>query len=77
MDFLLKCMKVLQLQFLSQGHRSLFDSAIGGELFSSEDESMDKPDKLVFVIEKKLYILFFLLCFVFLFLFHHVMALKF
>ncbi|EYC29676.1 hypothetical protein Y032_0006g3117 [Ancylostoma ceylanicum] len=29
----------------SQGHRSLFDSAIGGELFSSEDESLDKPEK--------------------------------
>ncbi|KIH68858.1 hypothetical protein ANCDUO_00801, partial [Ancylostoma duodenale] len=28
----------------SQGHRSLFDSAIGGELFSSEDESVDKPE---------------------------------
>ncbi|RCN52867.1 hypothetical protein ANCCAN_00862 [Ancylostoma caninum] len=31
----------------SQGHRSLFDSAIGGELFSSEDESLDKPEKHV------------------------------
>ncbi|VDO29777.1 unnamed protein product [Haemonchus placei] len=26
--------------------RSLFDSAIGGELFSSEDESVDKPGSL-------------------------------
>lgn len=31
----------------SQEPRSLFDSAIGGEMFSSEDESMDRPERRV------------------------------
>ncbi|KAK6757842.1 hypothetical protein RB195_015579 [Necator americanus] len=33
----------------SHEHRSLFDSAIGGELYSSEDESVDKPEKHVLI----------------------------
>ncbi|PIO72746.1 hypothetical protein TELCIR_05311, partial [Teladorsagia circumcincta] len=32
---------------LSQEPRSLFDSAIGGEMFSSEDESVDRPERRV------------------------------
>ncbi|KAK5976901.1 hypothetical protein GCK32_003984 [Trichostrongylus colubriformis] len=38
---------MLHMETKSQEPRSLFDSAIGGELFSSEDESVDRPERRV------------------------------